>query len=295
MNRFLCALLLLAPVRAAENLDWMTPLEPFQLADNLYCVGSRDLASYLVTTPEGKILINANLRTSPPLIRASVEKLGFAWKDTKIFLNSQAYWDHVAGAARVLRETHAQNVVMDRPGRLPEALSRQAEGIRCRAGASEGPLAARRQQGEMTELYFLALTLLGPLPYWPDHHAARECVVYSDQSAFTKAWIADGGSASGVPTLVDWKKEMVVAAFAGQKPTGGHKLEVRTVAIPSGESKLWDLFVIYHETAPQGMATQALTYPSQVVRVKRVAATGKVYFLAEGSKEANKVLQHLKK
>lgn len=112
MFRSLFFLSLLAVASAAENPDWTTPLEPFPIADHLYYVGSRDLASYLVTTPEGNILINANLESSPPLIRASVEKLGFRWTDTKVFLNSQAHYDHVAGAAQVLRETGAENLVM---------------------------------------------------------------------------------------------------------------------------------------------------------------------------------------
>jgi metallo-beta-lactamase class B len=76
-------------------------------------VGSKDLASYLVVTPKGNILINPNLASSPPQIRASVEKLGFHWSDTRILLNSQAHFDHVGGAAQVVRETHAKNMVMD--------------------------------------------------------------------------------------------------------------------------------------------------------------------------------------
>jgi metallo-beta-lactamase class B len=109
----LCLLLLGASARAAENPDDRAPLAPFQIADNLYYVGSRDLAAYLVTTPKGNILINANLATSPPLIRASIEKLGFRWSDTLILLNSQAHFDHVAGAAEILRQTHAENMVME--------------------------------------------------------------------------------------------------------------------------------------------------------------------------------------
>jgi metallo-beta-lactamase class B len=93
---------------------WATPsIAPFRIADNLYYVGSQELASYLVVTPQGNILINANLATSPPQIRASVEKLGFRWTDIKILLNSQAHFDHMAGAAEVIRETHAKNMVMD--------------------------------------------------------------------------------------------------------------------------------------------------------------------------------------
>jgi metallo-beta-lactamase class B len=93
--------------------SWTTLIAPFQIADNLYYVGSQDLASYLVVTSEGNILINANLDTSPPQIRASVEKLGFRWNEIKILLNSQAHSDHMGGAAQVIRETHAKNMVMD--------------------------------------------------------------------------------------------------------------------------------------------------------------------------------------
>lgn len=117
MRRLLALLIILAtfcPVtHASDPTAWTTPLAPFQIADNLYYVGSRDLASYLIVTSEGDILINANLASSPPQIRASVEKLGFKWKDVKILLNSQAHFDHMAGAAEVLRETHAKNMVMD--------------------------------------------------------------------------------------------------------------------------------------------------------------------------------------
>ena len=99
--------------RADSNPSWTTPIAPFRIADNLFYVGSQDLASYLVVTPEGNILINANLASSPSQIRTSVEKLGFRWKDTRILLNSQAHFDHMAGAAQVVRETHAKNMVMD--------------------------------------------------------------------------------------------------------------------------------------------------------------------------------------
>jgi metallo-beta-lactamase class B len=100
------------PCRAVPA-DWTTPVAPFKIADNLYYVGSRDLAAYLVITPKGNVLINANLESSPAQIRHSVEQLGFRWTDTRILLNSQAHYDHVGGAAEVLRETHAQSMVMD--------------------------------------------------------------------------------------------------------------------------------------------------------------------------------------
>jgi metallo-beta-lactamase class B len=102
-----------AAARADENPDWTTPLTPFRIADNLYYVGSRDLASYLITTPQGDILINSNVETSPPQIRHSVEQLGFHWSDIKILLISHAHWDHDAGSAAILAQTHAKYMVMD--------------------------------------------------------------------------------------------------------------------------------------------------------------------------------------
>ena len=117
----LCAVLLcVLRVPAQINPEWTTAQKPFPIAGNLYYVGSRDLAAYLVTTPAGNILINANLATSPPQIRAAVEELGFKWADTRILLNSQAHYDHLAGGAQVVRETHAKLMVMAGDAELAE-------------------------------------------------------------------------------------------------------------------------------------------------------------------------------
>jgi metallo-beta-lactamase class B len=102
-----------APKKSDVNPEWTTPVPPVRIADNLYYVGSRDLAAYLVTTASGLVLINANLDSSPAQIRKSAEKLGFSWSDVKVLLNSQAHYDHMGGAAEIVHETHAQNAVMD--------------------------------------------------------------------------------------------------------------------------------------------------------------------------------------
>jgi len=115
LETWMCLLLLL-PARglwAAANPDWTTPIAPFPIADNLYYVGSKDLASYLVVTPKGDILINSSLESSPPLIRKSVEQLGFHFNDIKILLISHAHYDHDAGSAEVKRLTGAKYMVMD--------------------------------------------------------------------------------------------------------------------------------------------------------------------------------------
>lgn len=98
---------------AADPPEWTRPFPPFHIAGNLYYVGSEDLAAYLITTPQGNILINSNLESSPGQIRQSVETLGFRFGDTKILLISHAHYDHCAGSAQVLKMTGAKYEVMD--------------------------------------------------------------------------------------------------------------------------------------------------------------------------------------
>lgn len=98
---------------AANSPEWTRPFPPFHIAGNLYYVGSEDLAAYLITTPHGNILINSNLESSPPQIEASIEKLGFHYRDTKILLISHGHFDHCAGSAQIIRETGAKYYVMD--------------------------------------------------------------------------------------------------------------------------------------------------------------------------------------
>lgn len=92
--------------------DWITPFPPFRIAGNLYYVGSQGLASYLVVTPQGNILINSDLEANVPMIAASIEKLGFKFSDTRILLISHAHWDHDAGSRKIKEMTGAAYMVM---------------------------------------------------------------------------------------------------------------------------------------------------------------------------------------
>lgn len=99
-----------APAHAA---DYTTPFPAFHIAGNLYYVGAKGQAVYLITTPQGNILINSGVEQSPPQIKASIEKLGFKYADTRILLISHAHFDHDAGSAEVVKETGAKYEVMD--------------------------------------------------------------------------------------------------------------------------------------------------------------------------------------
>ena len=107
------ALFLPGVASAQGSPDWTEPFPPFRIAGNLYYVGSKGLANYLITTPQGNILINSDLEANVPLIEASIEKLGFHFKDTKILLISHAHWDHKAGSAKIKELTGATYMVMD--------------------------------------------------------------------------------------------------------------------------------------------------------------------------------------
>lgn len=83
-----------------------------RIVGNVYYVGSKALAIYLITTPDGHILINSGFEETVPLIRKSVESLGFKMRDVKILLESHAHGDHVAGHALLQELTGAEVHVM---------------------------------------------------------------------------------------------------------------------------------------------------------------------------------------
>jgi acetyl esterase/lipase len=92
--------------------DWYEPFPAHKVIGNVYYVGSKDLATYLITTPEGHILINSGFERTVPLIQKSVESLGFKMTDVKILLASHAHSDHVAGLAQLQKLTGAMVYVM---------------------------------------------------------------------------------------------------------------------------------------------------------------------------------------
>jgi metallo-beta-lactamase class B len=78
---------------------------------NVYSVGTGTLNSYLVTTPQGHILINTNFEDTVPLLQAAIEKVGFKMTDIKIILGSHAHGDHMQADA-VVKEMTGGAMVM---------------------------------------------------------------------------------------------------------------------------------------------------------------------------------------
>jgi metallo-beta-lactamase class B len=112
--RYLLACLVCsATAFAQQNPDWTSPFPPHKIIANVYYVGSKDLAAFLITTPQGHILINSNLESAVPMIKQNVEHLGFRFTDIKILLISHAHFDHCAGSALIKQLTGAKYMVMD--------------------------------------------------------------------------------------------------------------------------------------------------------------------------------------
>jgi CubicO group peptidase (beta-lactamase class C family)/glyoxylase-like metal-dependent hydrolase (beta-lactamase superfamily II) len=109
---FLASLMLTFAAVGQGPADWFEPFPAHKIIGNTYYVGSKDLATYLITTPEGHILINSGFERTVPLIQKSVESLGFKMHDVKILLASHAHSDHVAGHALLQKATGARVYVM---------------------------------------------------------------------------------------------------------------------------------------------------------------------------------------
>jgi metallo-beta-lactamase class B len=84
------------------------PAEPFRIAGNFYYVGANDVTSFLITGPEGHVLLDGGYPGTAPMIIASITKLGFDIKDVKVLLNSVPRGDHAGGLAALQQASGAE-------------------------------------------------------------------------------------------------------------------------------------------------------------------------------------------
>ena len=94
--------------QAAIERNRSIPDQPFQIAENLYYVGSTGVTSFLLTGPEGHILIDGGYPETGPLVIGSIAKLGFNIKDVKVLLNTHAHFDHAGGLKELQDSSGAQ-------------------------------------------------------------------------------------------------------------------------------------------------------------------------------------------
>jgi len=97
----------LAAFAVRKELSWVVPTDPFQIADNLYYVGSAGVSAFLIKTSDGAILIDGGMPGGEKRIEKSLATLGFKPTDVKILLNTHAHFDHAGDFAALKRDTGA--------------------------------------------------------------------------------------------------------------------------------------------------------------------------------------------
>jgi len=115
-----------------EARSWNQPVEPFRIVGNIYYVGASDIASYLIVSPKGHILLDGGFVETAPMIRDNIRRLGFKLEDVKVLINSHAHYDHAAGLAQLKQWTGAQFVAS------------RADGEQIARGGHDDPMWANR-------------------------------------------------------------------------------------------------------------------------------------------------------
>jgi metallo-beta-lactamase class B len=93
--------------------SWNQPFKPLRIIGNVYYVGASGVSSYLITSPEGHVLIDTGFEQTVPLIRDNVKQLGFRMEDIKMILASHAHVDHTGGHALCKQLTGARIVMSE--------------------------------------------------------------------------------------------------------------------------------------------------------------------------------------
>jgi metallo-beta-lactamase class B len=123
-NLILAAAAVIACGQSAQSIgnpQWTQPFPAFRIIGNVYWVGTYDLSTYLITTPQGHILINSGLKQTVPEIQKGVEQLGFKMSDVKIITATHGHFDHVAGLAELKKLTGARLIIAERDAELLES------------------------------------------------------------------------------------------------------------------------------------------------------------------------------
>lgn len=87
---------------AAQHVD------PFKIVDNIFYVGLETVASYLIPTSDGLILVDATYADTADLVIDNVRKLGQDPAKIKYILVTHGHADHFGGAGRIKELTGAR-------------------------------------------------------------------------------------------------------------------------------------------------------------------------------------------
>lgn len=107
LKKLLLTAAFLPTIAHAGEVEWNTPHKPYHIAGNIYSVGTQGIGIYLITTPQGHILLDSGTDEGAKLVEANIQALGFKLTDVKYLIETHAHFDHVGGMARLKRDTGA--------------------------------------------------------------------------------------------------------------------------------------------------------------------------------------------
>ena len=192
------------PMRIFEA--WAKPIEPFQMAPQVWYVGTENLSSILITTPEGHLLIDAGLDQSAELIKSNIERLGFKVGDIQYLLNSHARLDQAGGLAKMKAWSGAR-LITSRENAKQLALG-GAEDFALGDALLFPPVIVDREIRNRERFYLggveiTALLTPGHLPgatSWKIKLSNKDVLIYADSLATPDYYLINN---QNYPTIVD--------------------------------------------------------------------------------------------
>jgi metallo-beta-lactamase class B len=97
-----------APASADDPPAWSTPVKPFRIAGNVYYVGTKGLAAYLIVSNRGAILLDGTTAANTSLIERNIEAVGVPLHGVKRLISDHAHEDHVGALAQIKQDTGAE-------------------------------------------------------------------------------------------------------------------------------------------------------------------------------------------
>jgi metallo-beta-lactamase class B len=201
-----------------NNPEWKKSYPPFRIVGNLYYVGTYDLASYLIATPQGHILINTGLASSESQIKANLKTLGFKFSDIKILLTNQVHFDHVGAMAALKKSTGAQLMVDEKDADVLLS-GGKADYELGKYGVTFAPVRADRllKDGDTIQLGDMKMVML----HHPGHTKGSCSFLFTvrdDQQSY-RVLIAN------IPTIITDKKFGEIETYATIEPDYAYTLQ----------------------------------------------------------------------
>lgn len=101
-----------------ESRSWNQPVKPYRIIGNIYYVGAAEVSSFLITTPNGHIVLDSGFVETVPQIKQNIAELGFRFSDVKVLINGHAHYDHAGGLALLKELTGAKLMVTEADAQL---------------------------------------------------------------------------------------------------------------------------------------------------------------------------------